>query len=133
MKMKIIIQKMKKSENEKELDIIKIDHNNKNIEFDSKSYLLKDITFSIKKGEFIAILGPTGSGKSCLLNAILNNYFPYFKSTTSKLILNGEVSYANQQPWVMTDTVKNNIIFNNPFDEDKYDKIIFSTKINMIR
>ena len=112
------------SENEKELDIIKIDHNNKNIEFESKSYLLKDITFSIKKGEFIAILGPTGSGKSCLLNAILNNYFPYFKSNTSKLILNGEVSYANQQPWVMTDTVKNNIIFNNPFDEDKYDKIV---------
>ena len=68
------------SENEKELDIIKIGHNNKNIEFESKSYLLKDITFSIKKGEFIAILGPTGSGKSCLLNAILNNYFPYFKS-----------------------------------------------------
>ena len=112
------------SENEKELDIIKIDHNNKNIEFESKSYLLKDITFSIKKGEFIAILGPTGSGKSCLLNAILNNYFPYFKSNTSKLILNGEVSYANQQPWVMTDTVKNNIIFNNLFDEDKYDKIV---------
>ena len=111
-------------ENEKELDIIKIDHNNKNIEFESKSYLLKDITFSIKKGEFIAILGPTGSGKSCLLNAILNNYFPYFKSNTSKLILNGEVSYANQQPWVMTDTVKNNIIFNNLFDEDKYDKIV---------
>ena len=112
------------SENEKELDIIKIGHNNKNIEFESKSYLLKDITFSIKKGEFIAILGPTGSGKSCLLNAILNNYFPYFKSSTSKIILNGEVSYANQQPWVMTDTVKNNIIFNNPFDEDKYDKIV---------
>ena len=104
------------SENEKELD--------SSFEIEPKSYLLKDITFSIKKGEFIAILGPTGSGKSCLLNAILNNYFPHFINNSSKLILNGEVSYANQQPWVMTDTVKNNIIFNNPFDENKYDKIV---------
>ena len=104
------------SENEKELD--------NSFEIEPKSYLLKDITFSIKKGEFIAILGPTGSGKSCLLNAILNNYFPHFINNSSKLILNGEVSYANQQPWVMTDTVKNNIIFNNSFDENKYDKIV---------
>ena len=104
------------SENEKELD--------NSFEIEPKSYLLKDITFSIKKGEFIAILGPTGSGKSCLLNAILNNYFPHFINNSSKVILNGEVSYANQQPWVMTDTVKNNIIFNNSFDENKYDKIV---------
>ena len=112
------------SENEKELDLTKIDNKDNSIDFEPKSYLLKDITFSIKKGEFIAILGPTGSGKTCLLNAILNNYFPHFKSNNSKLILNGEVSYANQQPWVMTDTVKNNIIFNNAFDENKYDKIV---------
>ena len=112
------------SENEKELDLTKIDNKDNSIDFEPKSYLLKDITFSIKKGEFIAILGPTGSGKTCLLNAILNNYFPHFKSNNSKLILNGEVSYANQQPWVMTDTVKNNIIFNNVFDENKYDKIV---------
>ena len=96
----------------------------KSLQIESKSILLKDISFSVKKGEFIAILGPTGSGKSCLLNAILNNYVPYFNNNSSKLILNGEISYANQQPWIMTDTVKNNIIFNRDFDEDRYNKVI---------
>ena len=97
---------------------------NSSTEIDINHNLLKEISFSVKMGEFIAILGPTGSGKTCLLNAILNNYMPNFISSDSKMILNGEISYATQQPWVMTDTVKNNIIFNNQFDEDKYNKII---------
>ena len=96
----------------------------KQIEPDYKINLLKDITFSIKKGEFIAILGPTGSGKTALLNAILNNYIPIYLNSNSKMILNGEISYVNQQPWVMTDTVKNNILFNNEYNEDRYNKIV---------
>ena len=84
--------------------------------------LLSEITLSVKKGEFIAILGPTGSGKTCLMNAIMNNY--HISSQNSKIILNGEISYFSQQPWVMTDTVKNNIIFNNEFNEEKYRQVV---------
>ena len=35
--------------------------------------LLKNINFKIKKGEHICIIGEVGSGKTCLLNAIINN------------------------------------------------------------
>lgn len=36
----------------------------------NKTFLLKDITFSVNEGEFISIMGPSGSGKSTLLNVI---------------------------------------------------------------
>jgi putative ABC transport system ATP-binding protein len=36
----------------------------------NRTFLLKDINFSVKEGEFISIMGPSGSGKSTLLNVI---------------------------------------------------------------
>ena len=39
---------------------------NSSTEIDINHNLLKEISFSVKMGEFIAILGPTGSGKTCL-------------------------------------------------------------------
>ena len=112
--------------NDNESEKMNLISNRQQLSFDPKYkiYLLKDISFSIKKGEFIAIVGPTGSGKTSLINAILNNYIPYYSHKDSKMILNGEISYINQQPWVMTDTVKNNILFNNDFNEDRYRKVV---------
>ena len=37
---------------------------------DSKLYALKDVDLSIKKGEFMSVLGPSGSGKSTLLHIL---------------------------------------------------------------
>ena len=88
----------------------------------NKDILLNDISLTIKKGEFIAILGNTGSGKSNLINSILNNY--KLISSNNPIIINGNLSYAPQLPWVMEDTIKNNIILYNEFNEEKYNKII---------
>ena len=88
----------------------------------NENILLNNIFLSVKKSEFIAIIGSMGSGKTSLINAILNNYKIYMKD--SKPIINGEISYCPQQPWIITDTIKNNILFYNKYDEIKYKKII---------
>ena len=88
----------------------------------NENILLNNIFLSIKKTEFVAIIGSMGSGKSSLINAILNNYQIYMKGP--KPIINGEISYCSQQPWITTDTIKNNILFYNKYEESKYNKII---------
>ena len=85
--------------------------------------LLKGIKLKIKKGDLIGIIGDMGSGKTCLFNAILNN-LDILNGQNKKIILNGTVAYVPQKAWILSDTVRNNIIFNNPYNEDKYNKIV---------
>ena len=75
----------------------------------------------------MAIVGPIGSGKSCLVNAILSNYHIF--SQDENPIINGEISFCPQQPWITTNTIKHNIIFHNKYDPVKYQKIISSCQL----
>lgn len=87
-----------------------------------KLVLLKHISLTVNKGEFIGVLGATGSGKSCLIKALLNNYEVFYNE--QPIIVNGTLSFAAQQPWIMNDTVKNNILFFNEYNEDKYRRVL---------
>ena len=86
--------------------------------------LLKEINLKINKGELIGIIGEIGSGKTCLFNAILNNLDILNNKLNKKIIINGKIAYAPQKPWILNDTVRNNIIFHKKFDEQKYNKIV---------
>ena len=84
--------------------------------------ILENITFSMKKGDFIAIVGSSGSGKTCLLNAIINNY--QIISSDSNPEINGEISFCPSQPWIMTESIKNNILFFSEIKNNKYKEIV---------
>ena len=85
--------------------------------------LLKNITFKAEYGELIGITGDVGSGKTCLLNAILNN-LDIINNTKEKIIVNGSIAYVSQTPWILNDTLQNNILFFKEMDENKYDYIV---------
>ena len=52
------------------------------------------------------------------------NNLDILNGQNKKIILNGSIAYIPQKAWVLNDTMRNNIIFNSPYDEQKYNKIV---------
>ena len=85
---------------------------------------LIDLNFSIKKGELVCIVGGIGCGKSSLLYSLLGEM--KFKESLGrpKLTVNGTMSLVTQKPWIVNDTVRNNIVFGERFDPLRYKETI---------
>ena len=96
---------------------------------DQKIYNLKNINFTVKEGELVCIIGDVGSGKSSLIQALLNNMVQINKDE-SNIILNGSISYVPQEAWIQNDTLRNNILFYLPFDAQRYYHILDICELN---
>ena len=81
---------------------------------------LSNISFKLKNGESLGIIGPVGSGKSTLLELIIRNYDP----TSGEILIDNlnlknhnknnirdYISYVPQTTFLFSDTIKNNIRF----------------------
>ena len=83
---------------------------------------LKDINLRIRPQEFVAVVGQVGAGKSALLYAMLDEMVP--KRDSSRVYKNGKISLISQEAFLLNDTIKNNILFGQPYDEEKYQKTL---------
>ena len=99
----------------------------KGIEYD---VTLKNIDFEVKPGELVAIVGEVGCGKSSLLQAIINCLILLNPKECDGVHINGRIGYAAQIPWIQNDTIRNNIIFSKPFEEEKYNKVLSLCQLN---
>ncbi|KAI0768822.1 multidrug resistance-associated ABC transporter [Trametes elegans] len=79
-----------------------------------------------QRGRTNLIVGPTGSGKTSLFMALLGEMHarPAGPDSFVGLPRAGGVAYAAQESWVLSDTIRNNILFGAPFDEARYAKVI---------
>ena len=127
----------------------------KNVQFDiefkniSFSYVpgrpvLKDISFKVGKGESFAIAGPTGCGKTTLINLLMR----YYEPDSGDILINGRsikdiprselrhyIGFVTQDTWLSDDTVMENIRFSGPHitDEQVYDACKKSGSDSFIR
>lgn len=66
---------------------------------------------------------PVGCGKSTLCSAILNEAVLGEKAHVT---LNGRVAYASQTAWILNKTLRENILFDQPYNEERYNAVIDS-------
>ncbi|KAJ3341071.1 Multidrug resistance-associated protein 1 [Gonapodya sp. JEL0774] len=88
----------------------------------SGGYVLSDVNITVPRGALVTVVGVVGSGKSSLLNALLGE----MRRVGGSIELNGTVAYVPQTAWIVNDSLRNNILFGKPFDEQRYNDVIHS-------
>ncbi|CAG9854513.1 unnamed protein product [Phyllotreta striolata] len=81
---------------------------------------LKNINIRMGSDFLLGVMGPVGSGKSSLLQTLLGET----SIIQGGLTINGTISYASQEPWIFSATIRQNILFGSPFDQKRYDRVI---------
>ncbi|XP_070655987.1 ATP-binding cassette sub-family C member 4-like isoform X1 [Bos indicus] len=86
----------------------------------SETPTLQGLSFTVRPGELLAVIGPVGAGKSSLLHALLGE----LPLSQGKVSIHGRIAYVSQQPWLFPGTVKSNILFGKKYDKERYEKVI---------
>lgn len=112
-----------------------IDVSNLSFSYDKSKKLLYDISFHVNPGSHIAIVGPTGCGKTTFINLIMRFFEPdggtisfdgHESSTISKATLRKNIGFVLQDTWLKSATVAENIAYGKP--DATRDEIIEAAK-----
>ena len=102
----------------------------KNVSFkypDAEDYLLRDISFKANKGETVAFIGSTGSGKSTLINLVPR----FYDATEGEVLidgvnvkeykeyaLNNKIGYVSQKAFMFDGTISSNVSYGDNGKDD---------------
>ncbi|KAI0982324.1 hypothetical protein GJ496_010434 [Pomphorhynchus laevis] len=93
---------------------------------DVSSFNLHNLSFQIKKGQLVAVVGSVGCGKSSLLYALLGEMF----QIGGVLKKNGTVSFSSQDPWLFNGSLRQNVLFGSELDKNRLREVYNVTSLN---
>ncbi|XP_010544544.1 PREDICTED: putative ABC transporter C family member 15 [Tarenaya hassleriana] len=87
---------------------------------DSNRPTLSEIELKVKRGMKVAICGAVGTGKSSLLSAILGE----IQKLSGTVRVSGTQAYVPQSPWILSGTIRENILFGSIHEPEKYERTV---------
>ncbi len=132
-KIKELISKDVKTD-EPKIEVETISGKNINFGYNEDKKVIEDLNFEIHRNDMVGIIGESGAGKSTLLKIISKVYDNYLGeidiNNSSNLKEIGDSQYyrnvklLEQTPVLLNASFKDNVIMNNPYDEEKFNRII---------
>ncbi|POM71014.1 Multidrug resistance protein ABC Superfamily, partial [Phytophthora palmivora] len=92
-----------------------------------QGFQIKGISMEIERGSLVMIVGKVGSGKSSLVNAILGE----MPRVSGVLEIGGQVAYVSQDTWIRNATLRDNILFEQDFDAERYAQVLEASQLAM--
>ena len=131
----------------KSLELMENGNSNNRIGSDTNnllSFTVGDFDLKLHKGQVLVVCGPVGSGKSTLIHGILDEAdsipLPHSVSSSSKTVDSkstavsssvpipvqkyGHYSYAPQDPFILNQSIRENILFGDPYNAERYNKVL---------
>lgn len=91
-----------------------------------RAQVLTNINLEVKVGALTMIVAKVGQGKTSLLHAILGELI----KTRGDVRVNGKISYASQSAFIMNCSLRDNITFGAPYDEEWYQQVVFACALS---
>ncbi|KAK8021735.1 multidrug resistance-associated protein 2 [Apiospora arundinis] len=84
-------------------------------------FALEEVNLSVRHGELLAVVGAVGSGKTSLLSAIAGEMHQH----RGEVIIGVPTrAFCPQQAWIRNATLRENIVFDRPFDAERYAEVV---------
>lgn len=86
---------------------------------------LRRIELLVQPGDFVVVVGDVGAGKSSLLSALLGE----MEKTAGECDVSGRIVYVSQQAWILNRSLRENILFGDDFDSERYERALSATAL----
>lgn len=88
---------------------------------DRTSFIVREVSLAVEKGQLILVVGKVGSGKSTLLRALLGDVA---RTENTRMDINGCISYASQEAFIMNASLRENVLFGSHYDPKRYERCL---------
>ena len=97
-------------------------------EYDLADIELNYVTFSYEGAQLVTFTGPpqAGAGTSLVFEAILDEV----PLKRGRIVQEGTLAYVCQKPWIFSGTVRENILFGEPYSEDRFAAVVRACKLD---